>query len=49
MNLINILNRFKNRIKFGKKQKLLESPEMQEEDILNDPKIENMVNCKSKI
>ncbi len=44
MNLINILNRFKNRIKFGKKQKLLESPEMQEEDILNDPKIENIIN-----
>ena len=44
MNLKNIFNRLKNRIKLGKKQKLLESPKMQEDDILHNSKIENIIN-----
>ena len=44
MNLKNIFNRLKNRIKLGKKQKLLESPGIKKEDILNNTKIEHIIN-----
>ena len=53
MNLIDIFNRLKNRIKFSKKQKLLESHKTQEDDKLHNSKIENIINnipqCLTKI
>ena len=44
MNLIDLLKKLKNKIRFGKKQKLIESPKIKEDDILNNSKLENIIN-----
>ena len=44
MNLIDLLKQLKNKIKVRKKQKLLESPKNKEDDILNNSKIQNIIN-----
>ena len=44
MNLINILKQLKNRIKLGKKQKLLELPKVHENDIVYNSKIDSIIN-----
>lgn len=43
---IELLRKLKDRIKikFQKKQKLLESPGIEKEDILNNPEIESIIN-----
>lgn len=44
MNLIDLLKQLKNKIKVRKEQKLLEPPKNKEDDILNNPKIQNIIN-----
>ena len=50
MKTIELLRKLRDRIKikFQKKQKLLESPKNKEDNILNNPEIENIINNMPK-